>query len=76
MTDTDLIDRLAQHKTVGAAPREELAWLVAHGSIRHLDAGEVLSQKGASVAALFVVLKGHIAVYLDRGAGRHKVLGI
>ena len=74
VTDTDLIDRLAQHKTVGAAPREELAWLVAHGSIRHLDAGEVLSQKGAAVAGLFVVLKGHIAVYLDRGAGRHKVL--
>ena len=31
MTATDLVDRLAGHKTVGAAPREELEWLAAHG---------------------------------------------
>ena len=74
MTATDLVDRLAAHKTVGAAPREELAWLVAHGSLRHLDEGEVLSAKGAPVAGLFVVLTGHIAIFVDRGAGRHKVM--
>jgi signal transduction histidine kinase len=71
---TDLINRLAEHKTVGAAPREELAWLVSHGSLRHLAAGEVLSAKGAPVAGLFVVLTGHLAIFVDRGAGRHKVM--
>jgi signal transduction histidine kinase len=71
---TDLVDRLARHKTVGAAPREELAWLVSHGSLRHLSAGEVLSAKDTPVAALFVVLTGHIAIFVDRAAGRHKVM--
>ena len=74
MTVTDLVDRLAEHKTLGAAPREELEWLVAHGSLRRLDEGEVLSAKGVPVAGLFVVLTGHIAIFVDRGAGRHKVI--
>ncbi len=71
---TDLLDRLADHKTLGAAPREELAWLASHGSLRRLDEGEMLSAKGVPVSGLFVVLTGHIAIYVDRGAGRHKVL--
>jgi signal transduction histidine kinase len=74
VTATDLVDRLAGHKTVGGAPREELAWLVSHGSLRRLNEGEVLSKKGVPVAGLFVVLTGHIAIFLDRGAGRHKVM--
>ncbi|HYN06274.1 MAG TPA: ATP-binding protein [Vicinamibacterales bacterium] len=71
---TDLVDRLAAHRTVGAAPRDELEWLVSHGTLRLLSEGEVLSQKGAPVAGLFVVLSGHIAFFIDRGAGRHKLL--
>ena len=74
MSAVDLIDRLAEHKTLSAAPREELAWLVAHGTLRHLDEGEVLSPRGIPVTGLFVVLTGHIAIFVDRGAGRHKVL--
>ena len=74
MNATGLVDRLAGHKTVGAAPREELAWLVAHGSLRYLNEGEVLSAKGVPVAGLFVVLTGHLAIFVDRGAGRHKVM--
>jgi len=74
MTPTDLVDRLAAHKTLGAAPREELAWLAAHGSLRHMNEGDVLTAKGAPTAGMFVVLSGHIAIYLDRGAGRHKVM--
>ena len=74
MTVPDLLDRLIAHATLGSAPREELAWLVAHGSLRRLDEGEVLSAKGVPVAGLFVVLTGHIAIFVDRGAGRHKVM--
>jgi len=73
-TPEDLIDRLAQHKTLGAAPREELAWLVRHGSIRHLDVGEVLVAKGTLVEGLWIILSGRVAIYVDRGAGRHKVM--
>ncbi len=74
MTATDLVDRLAEHKTLGAAPREELAWLASHGSVRHLDAGDVLTSKGARVEGLFVVLSGRVAIFVDRGAGRHKIM--
>jgi signal transduction histidine kinase len=74
VTDTDLVDRLARHQTVGAAPREELEWLVSHGSLQRLDEEEVLSAKGEPVTGLFVVLTGRIAIFIDRGAGRHKVM--
>jgi len=74
MTEPDLIDRLAAHKTIGGAPREELAWLAAHGFLRHLHAGEVLTVKNATVEGLFVVLSGRIAMSVDRGAGLHKVM--
>src|SRR5215472_17057945 len=74
MKETDLVDRLAEHKTLGAAPREELAWLASHGSLRQLSAGEVLTAKGARVEGLFVVLAGRIAIFVDRGAGPQKIM--
>ena len=70
----DLIDRLAEHKMLGTAPREELAWLAAHGTLRHLDAGEVLSHKGQTVEALHIVLSGHVSLSVDRGSGPQKVI--
>jgi signal transduction histidine kinase len=69
----DLVERLAMHRTVGAAPREQLEWLAAHGEVRILEPGVILTPKGVQVEGLFVVLAGHITIHLDRGAGRHKV---
>jgi signal transduction histidine kinase len=68
----DLIDRLTEHKALHAAPRTELEWLVAHGSIRTLNAGEVLSMKGRPVEALYILLSGRTALFVDRGAGPSK----
>ncbi len=70
----DLIDRLAEHKTLGTAPREELAWLAAHGTLRHLNAGDVLSHKGQPVEGLYVVLSGHVSLSVDRGSGPQKMI--
>jgi len=73
MTDsTDIVDRLAQHKILGAAPREELAWLATHGTLRRLEAGEQLSTKGAPVAGMFVMFSGRFALFVDRGTGPQK----
>ena len=69
MAATDLVDQLATHKTLGTAPREELAWLVSHGSLRHLNTGELLTAKGVRPEGMFVVLSGRIAIFVDRGAG-------
>lgn len=74
MAATDIVDQLTEHKTLGSAPREELAWLASHGAVRHLNAGDVLTAKGATVEGLFVILTGRLAIFVDRGAGRHKVM--
>ena len=73
MISTELVDRLAAHRTLATGPREELAWLAAHGSLRRLARDEVLSRKGEPVTGLFIVLEGRIAIFLDRGTGRHKL---
>ena len=69
-----LIDRLAEHKTLGNAPREELAWLVEHGELRRLETGEVLSHKGMPVTGLYVILSGHVVLSVDRGSGPQKMI--
>jgi signal transduction histidine kinase len=74
MTTQDMVDRLARHKALGAAPREELAWLAAHGTLRRMNTGDVLTRKGTPVAGLFVLLSGRIAIFVDRGAGLNKIM--
>ena len=74
MMEPNLVNRLAAHKTIGRAAREELEWLAAHGSLRQLKVGDVLTAKGATVESLFIVLSGRIAIYVDRGAGPHKIM--
>src|SRR5262249_17794826 len=71
---TDLVDQLASHRTIGTAPREELEWLVSHGSIRPMAPGDVLTAKGVRVEGLYIVLSGRIAIFVDRGAGLPKIM--
>ena len=70
----DLIARLAEHRTLSAVPRTELEWLGAHGTIRTLSAGEVLSRKGVQVESLYAILSGRMAIFLDRGDGPTKAV--
>ena len=74
MTAAELVDRLAEHKTLGAAPREELAWLVSHGTFRQLHTGEVVTPKGQQPEGLTVMLSGCVAIFVDRGAGLKKTM--
>src|SRR5262245_5532973 len=74
MTDNSLLERLAAHKTIGSAPREELEWLIAHGSLRHMDVGEVLTPRNTPPEGLFILLSGHIMIFVDRGTGPQKVM--
>ncbi|MFI5312520.1 MAG: ATP-binding protein, partial [Gemmatimonadales bacterium] len=55
-------------------PREELAWLVAHGTLERFAVGEIVVHRDQTVERLFVVLSGDIAHHLDRGGGRKKVM--
>jgi CRP-like cAMP-binding protein len=74
MIPDQIIDRLVEHRTLGGAPRQELAWLASHGSLQHMNAGDVLTAKGTPVAGMFIVLSGRIAIFVDRGAGLQKSL--
>jgi signal transduction histidine kinase len=70
----NLIDRLAEHKALSAAPRSELEWLAAHGTIRELSPGQLVSRKGHQVEGLYFILSGRIALFIDRGEGPSKFL--
>jgi signal transduction histidine kinase len=69
----ELVDRLARHRLLSGAPREELSWLVAHGSLRQLEPDEIVSNPTERLENLYVVLRGRIA-FFDRSAERQKVL--
>jgi len=59
---------------LSAVPRAELEWLAAHGSLKKLDTGEIVSRKGALVEALYIVFSGRLALFVNRGAGITKVI--
>jgi len=73
MHDPDLVTRLAQHRTIGGAPPEELSWLAAHVDRRQFDRGEVLAPKDRPIEHLWIVLSGAFAIHVDRGLGPRKV---
>jgi signal transduction histidine kinase len=72
---TDLVDRLAALPSLRGIPREELAWLATHGQVEVREAGTVLAPKGKRIEHLWVILSGHVAVRVDRGAGPRRVMG-
>jgi len=73
MTDRAVLDLLAQHKLLGAAPAAEHEWLDAHGKRRSLAVGDVLTHKGELATALYILFAGYVVIRVDRGAGSHKI---
>lgn len=68
-----IVQRLHEHSTLGGAPLPELEWLAAHGDLRRFAAGEKIVKQGEAPAmGLFVLLTGHLALYVDR-RGRRKI---
>jgi signal transduction histidine kinase len=75
VSDAAVLDRLREHAILGDAPTQELEWLVERGELLHLEPGEILTSRVAGVVgALYVVLDGHLAIYVERGRGRRKVM--
>jgi signal transduction histidine kinase len=72
--DIPLIDRLAAHRTLGGAPRQQLEWLAAHGTRLRFPAGAVVRQAREEIDALWIVLEGRVSIRVDRGAGPRKVM--
>src|SRR5947208_15766461 len=74
MSTPSLLERLTAHRTLSAAPQEQIAWLAAHAVLRHLDSGAVLTSMKGQVEGLHIVLSGHLSIHVDRGAGRRKIM--
>jgi signal transduction histidine kinase len=72
--DGDLLARLTAHRTIGNAPRAELEWLVAHGTLERYQTGDMIARKGQPVEALYIILKGHVAHVLDQGGSWRKAM--
>lgn len=70
----DLVERLAGHRALAHVPREEMEWLAMHGCVRDLNTEDLLSVKGKQVNSLYIILSGHLALFVDRGAGPIKIM--
>jgi len=68
------LQRLSEHRTVGAVPPQEITWVAEHGVLRHFDSGSVLTSKDTQVEGLHIVLTGHLTIHVDGGTGRRKVM--
>jgi signal transduction histidine kinase len=74
MADPALVDRLAAHRSLVGVPREQLVWLVDHGYLMQVPAGEVFVRKDEPLKRLQIVLSGRIAIRVNRGSGPRKVM--
>ncbi len=72
--EADLFARLVAHRALGKAPREELEWLAAHGTLERYEPGAMVARKGEPVEALYIIFKGHVAHFLDQGGTWRKAV--
>jgi hypothetical protein len=70
----ELVDRLAALPNLAGLPQEELEWLAAHGNLELRDAGMVMAPKGKRIENLWVILRGRLSVFVDRGMGPRRVI--
>jgi signal transduction histidine kinase len=69
-----LVDRLAALPSLAKIPLGELEWLVTHGELERHEAGTIVARKGEPIERLWIILSGHLAIRVDRGAGPRRVM--
>ena len=73
-SEASIQDRLSKHRLLAEAPPDQIAWLAAHGRLIQFEPGAVVSQKGKPVLGLYILLSGHMTIFVNRGAGPQKVM--
>jgi signal transduction histidine kinase len=74
LTTEALVDRLAAHRLLSSAPREQLAWVAAHSRERRFSRGELAAPKGQPLVALWIVLSGHLSIRVHQAGVPRKVM--
>ncbi|HVZ50294.1 MAG TPA: hypothetical protein VG916_16030, partial [Gemmatimonadaceae bacterium] len=73
--DPALVERLAAHRTVGAAPRPELEWLATHGTVQHFALGDVLARAGEPITlGMIIMFSGRGSHHQQHGGAWRKVM--
>lgn len=72
--DSELVERLSQVHALKGVPRHELEWLVAHGRIEAFPAGEVFRPHAVPIPGLSVLLKGSLAIHVERLGVHRRVM--
>jgi signal transduction histidine kinase len=70
----EVVELLKGHRAVGGAPRVELEWLAAHGTLGRYPTGHMIARKGEPVDALYLVLEGRVSHLTDQGGGWRRVI--
>jgi signal transduction histidine kinase len=74
MASSDLVGRLKELFAPVQIPSEELEWLAEHGRLEVWESGAIAAPKGKRIEKLWILLKGHIAIRVDRGAGPRRIM--
>jgi hypothetical protein len=69
-----LTERLGTLPNLSGIPRQEVEWLVEHGTLRVFEPGAVVGPKGEPIDTLWVILSGLLSVRVDRGVGPRRVI--
>ncbi len=73
-TTEEIVERLASHRTIGKAPREELTWIATHGTLCHFQPGEVVLRQTEIVDTLHIMLSGRMAIWTHRESKQRKLM--
>jgi signal transduction histidine kinase len=74
LSTDNLVARLSALRTIGRAPRQELEWLAAHGTLVRFEKGEIVLQYGQVVENMVVMFTGKMSIYVPVGTARLRVM--
>ena len=74
MSNDALVDRIAALPAFQSVPREELEWMVDRGELRQYALSEIPSALGSVIDEMAVLLRGRVALYMDRGGPKRKLM--
>ena len=57
----DIVDRLASLPLLESVPRGQIEWLAARGELRTYASGTLLSEAGAGMNEMLILLAGRLA---------------